>query len=143
MKIGPRISESAAAWLGQNFSSRNAGAEYILEAWQELYRRAMHNLKGHFTTGELSLMIDTFNSTALTPRLAGQHLALSAHDSMVLDGTDVKWGVDRESFEIKIAGLDIFACACMEIWVKAFWEQSEHNNLEEYVSRLAQLDARD
>jgi hypothetical protein len=136
MKIGPRISESAGAWLGQNFSSRNAGAEYVLEAFPECYRRTMYDLKGRFSAGELSLLIDTFNSTMLSPRLAGQHLALSAHDSMILDGTDQKWSVDREGFEAKIAALSFFECAALEIWVKAFWEQHEKNNLEEYVAFL-------
>ena len=137
MKVGPRISNSASAWLEANFSSRGAGAEYVLECFPELYRRALHDLVGHFTAGELSLLVDTFNATMLVPQIVGQHLEISAHDSMLLDHTDGKWGADADDLLAKIRALTLFERACLEIWVKALWEQAEHDNLEEWVARLA------
>jgi hypothetical protein len=137
MKLGPRVSDSAAAWLEYNFSSRGAGAEFVLEAFPELYRRALHSLKGRFSAGELSLMVDMLNATWIMPNLAGQHLEICASDSMALDGTDVKWGVDRAPFLAKIKALSLFERACLEIWCRAFWEQDTHDNLEVWIEKLS------
>jgi hypothetical protein len=136
MKLGPRVTDATAAWLESHFSSRGAGAEFLLECFPELYRRALHNLKGRFSAGELSLMVDMLNATWIMPNLAGQHLLTGASDSMSLDGTDVKWGVDGPALIDKIQGLTLFERACLEIWARAFWEQDSHDNLPEWVSRL-------
>lgn len=135
MKLGPRISDTAATWLSAHFSSRNAGAEYILEAFPELYRRVLRDLDGRFTPGELSLMLDVMNGHMLTPQLAGQSLIISCVDSMDLDGTGEKWKIDPEGFTDSLQGLRPFELACLEIWARAFWESGK-GELKNWVAQL-------
>lgn len=142
-KVTSRINDQPAAWYTANFSSLTGGITYITEALPVLAKRALKNIEGKFTRGELYLLIDTFNASMLTPELAGQHLELSAEDAMILDGLDKKWNVDQESFLSKLEGLSFFEKACLEIWVRAFWEGKRENqddvikdDLEEYVAQL-------
>ena len=92
--VGPRLSDEAAKWYESNFDTRGGGAEFILEAFPILYKRTLGELRGKFSAGEISLLIDTFNSTMITPRLLGQSLELCADDSMRLDRSHnrVAWG---------------------------------------------------
>lgn len=120
-KLGPRISESAEKWLTENFETKNAGGEFVLEAFPALYKRGLAELRGKFSGNELALLVDTFNSTMIYPPHVGQSVELCAADSMDLDGTDAKWGVEREVFLEKLAALTFFEKACLEIFVKSFW----------------------
>ena len=117
----PRIGEQSAKFYPGLFSSLNAGLEYTADAFPALYRRTLHDLRGTFSRGELMLMIDIFNATALTPQLAGQHLAASVSDGIAWDRLDQKWEIDGAALNAKIADLTIFACACLEIWANGFW----------------------
>jgi len=54
-------------------------------------------------------MIDVFNSTMLTPMLAGQQLDIQVADGIALDALDKKWEIDGAALNAKIAGLPIFA----------------------------------
>ena len=141
VRINARIPEKTKTWLLQNFKTKGAGAEYVLAAVPELYRRTLRDLKGRFTTGELSLMIDCVNATILTPQLAGQHLVINCVDSMELDGTASKWSVDRDGFTDSLQALSIFEAACLGIWARGFWEsgtwEKEGGGLEEWVGKLA------
>ena len=140
LKIGPRISEKTSEWLTCQFSSRNAGAEYLLEVVPQLYRRTLRDLRGRFTPGELSLMLDCMNATMLTPQLAGQQLAINCIDSMELDLTAEKWSVDRQAFTERLQALSLWESACLEIWARGFWESGtwkQENGLREWVGQLA------
>ena len=121
IKTAPRIPGKSAEILAETFSSLNAGAEYVLSAWPSLYRNTLDKLRGQFSRGELMLMIDVFNSTALTAMAAGQQLDIQVDDGMRLDALDEKWGVDRNALNNKIADLTIFEAACLEIWANGFW----------------------
>ena len=100
IKTAPRISEKTAVFLPEHFRNLNQGLEYIIDSFMPLFQRTMHELRGKFTAGELKLMIDAFNSTMLTPGIAGQHLPLNCSDAMDLDGYDEKWKVDK--WDIKL-----------------------------------------
>jgi len=126
--IAPRISDRSAEFYPQIFSSLHFGTTYTLDAFPALYQRTLHDLRGKFGQGELSLLIDVFNSTMLTPQLAGQHLYLQAQDGMELDGLDEKWAVDREAFLKKLDALPVFAAACLEIWANGFWYREKNQD---------------
>jgi hypothetical protein len=134
MKIGPRISDATAAWLEGNFQSRNAGAQYVLGAFPELCRVTLRELKGRFSPGELSLMIDALQGTLPTPQLAGQHLEASIVDAIELDKLDGKWSVRRASIMGKIMDLTLLERCCLEIWCCSF---SPEDIPKEFVYRLA------
>jgi len=144
-KIGPRLSDQAAEWYEKNFATRGGGAEFILEAFPTLWKQTLAELRGKFTVGEINLLIDTFNSTLLAPNLLGQHVELCAHDSMRLDGSDEKWGVAHDEFMAKLKNLSLFEKACLEIFVRAFWESGEWENpdgVDSWVGKIAEAEAR-
>lgn len=137
-KIAPRIPDTTAELLPQQFGTVNAGAEYVLSAWPNLYRRTIAELRGVFSYGELMLILDVSNSTYLTPGLAGQHLPLSVADGIALDGLDKKWAVDEESINGKIRELTSFQAAALEIWARAAW--SNLDNDPEFSAATATLE---
>jgi hypothetical protein len=142
--IGPRISESAKDFFEALFASGNQGYQYALESFPALYQFTLdRELKGVFTDGELKLMLDVFNGTALTPQISGQHLLANVVDGIELDGLNSKWGVDKGKVIEKIKGLSLFQCACMELWANGFWYggaspvgRGDGDVIEGYVGRL-------
>lgn len=132
----PRIGEASAKFYQGVFSSLNAGLEYTADAFPVLYRRTLHDLRGTFTRGELNLMSDIFNTTALTPQLAGQHLAATVADGIALDRQDAKWEIDGPALNAKIAALTIFQAACLEIWANGFWDPEAPLDIETLAAPL-------
>lgn len=128
--------EKSADFYRGKFSSLNAGLEYILESFPELYAHTMHDLRGKFTRGELMLMIDVMNGHWYNPRGAGQEMTPNVSDGIALDHLDEKWEIDGPALNKKLATLSMFDRACLEIWIQAFWNQDEHSNIEEYVAEL-------
>ena len=141
--IAPRISDKAAEFLSKSFRSLNAGAEYVIDSFPVLYTRTLYELKfrltNKLTRGELSLIIDIFNATALTSSLAGQHIIASVEDGCDLDGLDEKWDIRKIKLTEKLKSLPIFSLACLEIWANGFWyggPGSEGRDLNTYVNTL-------
>jgi hypothetical protein len=134
-KITPRIADTTEKWLSENFSSKHAGAELVLDAFPVLYRRGLADLKGQFSGPELSLLLDAFNGLYLTPILLGQHLVASATDGIRLEGLDKKWGVEADRFLQKLDSLSFFERSCLEIWLRAFWESGAEDH-EAWVGKL-------
>ena len=119
--VSPRIMDATAEFYPGLFRSLNAGVEFTLDAVPQLYRRTLHDLRGRFGRGELSLMIDAFNTTALMPGILGQHLALQCSDGIDLDGLDKKWEIGKNPFLERIRALTLFEAACLELWATGFW----------------------
>jgi hypothetical protein len=95
-----------------------------------------YELKGKFSRGELMLMIDVNNGLMLMSGIAGQHLKAQVSDGIALDHLDEKWEIDGDKLNKKVAGLTIFQCFCLEIWVAAFWENHENLDIEKYVAEM-------
>jgi len=119
--VTPRVSPQALAWITDTFKNPTHGAGYCIEAFHVLYAHSMYDLKGQFGEGELSLMIDVFNGTMLTPGRAGQQLLVDCVDGMALNGLDEKWNVDRKAFTDKLKSLTLTESACIEIWANGYW----------------------
>jgi len=140
--VTPRIPPQTVEWLGEVFKNPTKGSGYSIEAFRSLYVRALHDLRGRFDKGELSLMIDVFNGTMLTPQLAGQQLIIQCVDGMDLDGLDEKWNIDREAFTEKLNALTLTEATALEIWANGFWyggpseTAGELPDFDEYVSTL-------
>lgn len=138
--VTPRVSEIIEEWLQANFATKTSGAEYIIDAFHALYRRTLADLKGKFTHDELMLVIDVFNSTALTGALAGQQLDIQVEDGLDLDGLDKKWNISKSGMIDKIKTLTLFEIACLEIWANGFWYGGRYENkggaIEDHVKRL-------
>ena len=138
VKTAPRIIEKTADFYRGKFSSLNFGLEYILEAFPDLYAHTMHSLRGKFTRGELMLCIDVMNGHWYNPHGAGQEMTPNVSDGIALDRLDEKWEADGAALNKKLANLPMFARACLEIWIQAFWNQDDHGNIEEYVAAMTE-----
>lgn len=135
--VAPRIREGAKNWYGENFPSTNAGVVFILESFPELYKRALLEIKGRLTREELLLIVDVYNSTALTPGMP--MVDAQVIDGMTLDALDQKWDVDRKSMTEKIKHLTSFQSAALEIWANGYWyahPDKELRDLEKYVEAM-------
>ena len=138
-KINPHISDSSAQFYADNFRSRNAGAEYALDAFPALYKRTMLHIRKYFSAAELKLIIDVFNATALMPALAGQHIEASVADAIELDQLDKKWEIDGAGLLTRVHELTIFEATCLEIWANGYWYANIDRDLEaldEYIKPL-------
>ena len=80
-KISPRIEDQTREYLSTHFSTLNAGAEYVLDGFPMLFNRALYELKGRFTAGELSFLVEAFKETKLSAQLAGQQLKIYCDDA--------------------------------------------------------------
>ena len=120
-KISPRIEGQSQEFLSKNFNTLNAGAEYVLDGFPMLYNRTLHEMKGRFTNGELSFLVEAFKETKLSPQLAGQQLKIYCDDAMMFRKLHEKWQIKSDVFLIKIKDLTSFQIGCLEIWAKKFW----------------------
>jgi hypothetical protein len=138
-KVGPEISEQAEKFYRENFANVNAGTAYVLGAFPGMYGRAMADMRGVFSRGELMLMLDVCNGLWLTPALAGEHITIQVADGMEIDRLDEKWKIDKKQLLEKLQKLSTLHLACLEIWAEAFWGQEEHGNkqLEKWVKKLS------
>lgn len=135
-KVTPGLTEKTNAWYKSNFENVNHGAAYTLEAMPELYGRTLRDLRGMFSAGELSLMLDVQNGCFLSPVAAGQHLTANVEDGIALDRQDQKWKIDGAELVKKLHALKPFEIAMLEIWAGAFWCQDK-SEIEKWVSGLA------
>ena len=136
--ISPKINDSSAEFYPSVFSNLHSGAAYVLDSFPRLYQRTLHEMRGKFMKGELSLMIDVMNATMLTPQSAGYHLAANVADGIALDGLDAKWEIDGEALNKKLAELSVFDLACLEIWANGFWYRANRPN-DDFEAWVAQL----
>ncbi len=143
--VAPRIDSDTAEWYDQNFPSRNAGVACAIELLPHMYQAALAEIRGVFSKGELSMILDVMNGHAGImiygqAGLAGQHIGLNVADSFHLyPGTyEDAWGIeDPVSFQARLAALPRFQSAALEIWAAAFWEK-HHDDvpLEDYLKPL-------
>ena len=138
VNVGPKISEQTADFLSEHFKSRNAGAEYILEASSYLYRKALLNLKGKFSHEELCLIIQVLEKISLYPLMAGQHLVEQVKDAVLLGDRDNIVKISELEFLDRLDKLSLFQMACLEIWAKKYWLNESGHDIDKYVNMLTE-----
>ena len=141
VKTAPRINKSTADFLPDYFVSINAGCEYVLNSWPGLFKRALDEMKGRFTEGELSVMLDVMDGTIIIAGNYGRHLIGNCQDGIALDGLNKKWKIDKKVFLEKLEALSTFEAACLEVWSNGFWYsknnwQTKVNDIEKYIKML-------
>jgi hypothetical protein len=143
--VSPKIDSATAAFYDENFPSRNAGVACAIEILPPLYRSALAEMRGRFSAGELSMILDVQNGSAAIMvygqgGLAGQHLPLSLADSFHLypGAYEEKWQIaDPQGFLARVAALTRFQVAALEIWAAAFWEKHlDSTPVEDYCAQL-------
>jgi len=138
--VGPKITAKSFDFYAATFATTNAGTAYTLESFPALYRHTLiRELRGKFERQELLLMLDVCNGLVLTPGMAGQHLPADVSDGIALDGLAEKWEIDGPALLSKLHPLSIFQLHCLEVWCRAFWEQSGGENavgIERWIEQL-------
>jgi len=68
---------------------------------------------------------------------------LQAEDGIKLNGLDKKWEVEQSLFVDKLKALHLFEKACLELWIKAFWDgnregqtEAHKTDCEQYIQNL-------
>ena len=111
--------------------------EYIILTSKAMYQRSMVALKGMFSKGELSLIIDVMNGTMLSPAMPGESLRGNVPDGIALDWLDEKWGIDGQALVEKIKNLGLAECSTLELWANGFWYgENAGENIEKYLEQL-------
>ena len=123
------------------FADPARAADFMLDTWRVMYRHSLASMKGKFTRGELMLFIDTHNGLMLSPQhYASNMLAVGTSDSMALDCTAEKWGVEPGEILLKIGELTKTEALCLELWANGFWygsgQQPEDKDPAEYIKTL-------
>jgi len=120
-QVNPKIEKETYNFMSQTFKSSDAGLTHVIESFPFLYNKALSEIKGLFTRGELYLIIDVFTGLTLTPKNAGEHLLEECFKEIYIDKLDIKWRVDKDGLEQKIKALTSFQSACVEIWASVYW----------------------
>jgi len=76
-KITPRIKTDTASFLETNFKTVNAGAEHVLNAAPQLFKKTISKFEGKFTDQELFLLQRSTVNFPLSSALAGRLLFFS------------------------------------------------------------------
>lgn len=141
----PKIRQSAADFYAAHFPSLNAGATFVLDAFPTIFMATLAEIRGKFSLGELSMVLDVLNGhgTLLAfggSGLAGQYIVPNIEDSFRLypGQFEDKWGIDNpEDFVNRLNSLTRAQSLCLEIWAAGFWEKKYMNTaVEEYCKPL-------
>ncbi len=127
--IAPKIDIGAVEFYQNHFRTLNAGATWALETFPHLYRDALSDMRGVFSLGELSMVLEVLNGSAIlelgSVGLSGRSIGIEIEDSFRLypGQYEAKWGVDPADLLPKINGLSRFNRVALEIWAAGFWRQ--------------------
>jgi hypothetical protein len=83
-------------------------------------------MRGKFSLGELSLIIDVMNGVAINHELAGKYLIHNVDDGIVLDELDSKWEVDGSVLMEKLDSMMQFHLFVLEIWAIGYWKSKAY-----------------
>lgn len=143
-RITPRVPESAIEFYQTHWPTPNAAAEWVLGSFPGMYLSALSELRGKFSPGELKMMIDVANGSALLIYsgfgAVGANLILSVDDSFRLyPGVfEEKWGVVWKEIMGKMESLNRFHLTALEIWAGSFWEGNYNASdaIEKHIEKL-------
>lgn len=122
------------------FSDPITAHNFMLGTWAQMWRHFLVNTKGVFSEGELSLLIDIYNGTMLSPWHYGSNsLAACISDSIALDGVGEKWEVDAGTILGKVKALTPVQALCLELWANGFWYSAIPKNGRDFAEYIKQL----
>ena len=89
-----------------------------LDRYYSLMRKALAGME--FTLAEVSLIVDALNGAIMSPATA-RYLWAEVADSISLDGTDTKWGVDGKALVQRLKGLNDMESMSVVDAAERFW----------------------
>lgn len=132
-RIQIRLTKRAMKDLSERASCLGGSSEVFrtdLYRYRRLIRSTQARLKneGVFTENEQALILDALNGSVLGER--PETLAASVEDSMSLDGTAEKWGVDEAGMREKLGSLTPLEFAAVADGAERFWSAPERREIE-------------
>lgn len=86
---------------------------------------ALEEIRGQFTRGEISCVLDCNNGLFLIGGLIGNHTAANVVDSPEMDS---KWGVETRSLARRIHALTPTQRVALELWTASLWSRYQEND---------------
>jgi hypothetical protein len=122
-----RASDEAKKQLSALHSSVSAGAERAIDCYLALRSRSLHEIKGKFSRGELSYLVDMMNGTMLEVQFAvNPSVQIAAiEDADKYEGLAAKWGVNLPVMIDKFMELNSAQCLFLIEEIKMFWENPQ------------------
>ena len=115
--IGPRINVSACDFYNATFGSPNRGAQCILEWFPLVYAESLKELRGIFTSNELSTLVVAADAVGLNDSpVHGQLLRALVSKEAGLDNYIA--GVVPEVLAAKIQQLSPWQAVCLALWTR-------------------------
>ena len=129
---------SQDAWISDYFSSRTAGAEFMLPWFMDTYFITMTRLKDIFTLPELKTIIETHKNMIIdTAHLRLAHLLLQVTEHCDRNSLNERYGADLTILENKFRQLDDTQAAVLILWASSFWRSQTctEEAMERYVAK--------
>lgn len=131
-----RIDQPTKEELSQIWGSVSAGATKAVEAYVNLRKRVLQDMKGYFSKDELTALVDNQNGTIFSPDLfsiSGTWVH-GVEDGIKYDGLDSRWNIDRDDLIEKLNALSDVQAYFMREEIDRFWSDTD-SDLEEFVSK--------
>jgi len=126
--------------VAEMFQGKDSAHLFMMGIWKQMWQHSLAGIKGMFSGPELSLIIDIYNGTMLSPYHYGSNsLAVGISDSIALDGMAEKWEIDPASLLGKVKGLTPAQAICLEIWANGFWYGQKPEGGRDFEKYVAQL----
>lgn len=108
-------SASQDGWISEYFSSRAAGAEFMLPWFMDTCFTALAHIKEVFTEPELKTIVNAHENVLLdTAHLRLAHLLLQVSERC-------GHGAELSALETKLRQLDDTEAAVLILWAASFW----------------------
>lgn len=132
-----RIPTELVDQLTTLYGAKVTGAQVAVQAYLELQRRTMQELKGRFDIAEIHAIVDNMNGTLISPETGchPQMLLWHLEDGDTYEGLFTKWDIDAPKFRSKILALTAAQTWFLQDAVRRFWEQGG-GDLEAFAKTL-------
>lgn len=127
------LSEDQARYIKENYENQNVGIINALDALIMIRDYSLAEIKGRFTQGEWSFLVDSLNGTMAygSFRCNAGALAYHCQDADKLDDLGDKWEIDIQELMEKIKDLTAAQVEAVYFRVEQIWN-SEDKDLEEF-----------
>jgi len=138
MPITIRTKPALEKQIAEIFPNKTSGAETILEAWAQMRKYTLAELKGKFTRGELMCIIDLFNGTIFEPKFAShsQYLKFQIEDGERFQNQAEHFEFSYPQLLKKVETLTSAQTYFLLESINWFWYKNMGADLDEFIESL-------
>ena len=132
-----RCDEETISRAEKLYGAKVTGLQIAVEAYFEIQRRTLFELKGRFSESEIMAIVDNMNGSMISPEFASSADILMSHlrDGNTYEGLFAKWKIDASDFESRIMALTSAQTWVLMDAVRRFWdnESTEEDALAKFA----------